>query len=475
MKTIVRTRQGILAVGASVFLTVPAWAANWPTYAGSANRLGYNGLETTLTPSTVPGLQVRWSRNLHDESETQPLYIENVAISGHNTQNEVYQTTLKGQVFAINAANGHVDWTVQLPTASPSCAPTFSDGVHGTPTIDPVAGLLYVVDNKGLLHALSIANGTEAAPYPVRVITAAQMTAAAYNHSSPTLVGSMLYVTTSVTGACEQYHPRFKGSVIGFDTATQSVAGTFNPLPNADGAGIWGPGGAALDPDSGNLLIATGNAYTAPTYRALAESVVALDPNLNLLASDSPGPPILTNGGDLDFGSTPTPIDAQGCAPMLSVMNKTGWLYVYDRNNLSAGPSQLIGVSKGGGGSSFWGMAAYDPTLQMLFINNPVAGPGGYSVGAVALIVTSQCTLAQAWQTSGIPSGNSQSTDPTIAGGVVWMVTGLGHSLLAFSEVGGNVLFNSGDAMQGKTYNPATVADGQVYVQSGDDLFAWGL
>jgi outer membrane protein assembly factor BamB len=235
-----------------------AMAANWLTFAGSNQRQGYNGTETVLTAMTVAGLKRHWDVNLAATSETQPLFIENVA-TPNGTHNEVFQTTVTGKVMALNAATGSIDWHVQLPGAAPLCAPNSSTGVHGTPTIDPVAGLLYVVDSLGKLHALNIANGSEATGYPVQVIAATDLAHANYYHGSPSLVGNTLYVTTSIVAKCEGT-TKFNGSVIAFDTSTEAVSGTFYPVAQPDnGGGIWGPGGAMWDAVNSNLLTATGN------------------------------------------------------------------------------------------------------------------------------------------------------------------------------------------------------------------------
>jgi outer membrane protein assembly factor BamB len=457
----------------------PAKAGNWPTYAGSTARLDYNNGENVLTPSTIPNLVVHWTYNLESKTQTQPLYIEQVA-TAHGTHDEVFQTTTAGKVFALNATSGKLDWKVQLPTYLAPCAGTTTDGIHGTPTIDPVAGLMYVVDNAGGLHALNIATGAEASGYPVQVITQTDLTNGAHNHSSPTLVGATLYITTSAENLCEGSSP-FRGEVIAFNTQTQTVTQTFYPIASTTGGGgVWGPGGALLDPDTGSLLIATGNAVGKPRYRAYGESLVSLDTDLNVLDSNTPGKTYFTAAGDFDFGSTPTPMDTSYCPPLLSVMNKTGNMFVYQRGDLHDGPTQVFSMSRGGGSSPFIGMGAYDPTLNMLFVDNPLAATGGtYTHGAVAMIVTNPgCTLAVGWQSTfgtNMFALTTRATDPLVAGGAVWFVTGAGNSVMAFNEVGGALLWSSGTTMVGPTSYPAMVEDGQMFVQSGGKLYAWGL
>jgi outer membrane protein assembly factor BamB len=471
-----------LIVSAGIFLglifTNPLLAGNWTTFAGSPTRLNYVGDETVLTPATVPNLKVHWSRNLGGPSETQALFMQQVATAS-GTHDVVFQTTQNGRVAALNAMTGKLDWSVQLPTFVATCSAGARGGVFGTPTIDPDAGLMYVVDGMGQLHALDIASGMEAPSYPVQVIGSADLAAGNYNHSSPTMVGSTLYITTSAKGYCERSATGFRGSVIAFDTQSRTVLRTFYSMTApASGGGIWGPGGALADSVTGNLFVATGNALARPFNTPLAESVVSLAGDLTPIDWHSPTLPL--HGGDDDFGSTPTPIDPAGCTALLSVMNKTGNLYLYPRTDLHDGPIQTISMSKGGGSSTFIGMAAYDPVLEMLFIDNPIASSDGtYPHGAVALIVTKPaCTLATAWQSSfgtGVFSVATRATDPLVAGGVVWFVSGAGKSVLAFSEVGGALLWSSGNLLTANTPAPVTVANGQMFVQSGTQLYAWGL
>ena len=52
---------------------------------------------------------------------------------------------------------------------------------------------------------------------------------------------------------------------------------------------------------------------------------------------------------------------------------------------------------------------------------------------------------------------------------------GEAKSVLAFNEANGALLWNSGTQMKDPTTAPLTVANGQVFVQSGKKLYVWGL
>jgi hypothetical protein len=199
-----------------------------------------------------------------------------------------------------------------------------------------------------------------------------------------------------------------------------------------------------------------------------------------VLDSDTPGSPDFKPTEDWDFGSTPTPVDAQGCPPQLAVLNKTGNMFVFQRNNLAAGATQVIDMSNGGGHGTLIGMAAYDPKMQMLFVNNPLSSKDGLVTnGGIALQVTSpSCTLNIVWQTTygnDKFKANTRSTDPVVAGGVVWFVTGDANSVLALDEMTGAPLWSSGSAITSPTTTPVLVARGQMFVQDHGSIIAWGL
>src|ERR1700678_2306236 len=121
-------------------------------------------------------------------------------------------------------------------------------------------------------------------------------------------------------------------------------------------------------------------------------------------------------------------------------------------------------MSKGGGSSAFLGMTAYDPTTQLLFVDNPIASSdGSVTSGAIALQVSSvSCKLSIAWQAMYVTSGHpnkTHSSDPVIAGGVAWFVTGPGDSVRAFNETTGAPLWDSGSTMTSATETAAMEAD----------------
>ena len=461
-------------------LPMTAMAGDWATYAGGNTHTGVVTGESVLTPAQVmQGLKLHWKVRLPSSSDTQALYIESV-VRANGTHDELFATTKDGSVTALNATSGAIDWTILLPTFKPACSnkPT---GIWGTPIIENTT--LYVVDGAGQIHALDIGTGAETAGYPVQVIDIPNLNLGNYNHSGLTGVGNSIFITTSALGGCESTMISH-AAVISFNIGSLQVDNTFYPSGNTaamGGEGMWGPAGVLADPVNLTLYVATGNVLPAKAVSPNAQAILQVDLNLQLLASNQPK---LLPGGDLDFGSTPTPIDVPGCPAMLSVFNKDGQLFLYDRNNIGSGPMQVLTTTVGGGSGKFIGMAAFDPSQQTLFFYNPqTSRDGSYTYGFLALKVQAVgnpavCSLATAWNVqvgSPVQSHNTHAADPVIAGGLVWVATGAGNSIAAFDEVSGTLVWTTGTAMTGNTLTPPTVEDGQIFVQSGARLYAWGL
>ncbi len=471
----------ILFAAVLIAAATQAHAGNWPTFAGSASRLGSTSNETGITPDTVGNLVQLWSFTLPGTSDLQPLFVENVTTQ-NGTHNEVFAAADNGGIVAVNAATGQLDWAATLPLPPKMCPDQkYAFSIKATPTIDAATGLMYVVDGTGDLHALAIGTGAEAAGYPVQVIDAANYAAGAYDRGSPTLVGNTLYVTTSGIAACEPTSA-FHGAITAFNTVKRTISSTYFPVGNdaVTGAGMWGTGGVMADPVAKSLYAGTGNIWNTDKWDAKSahgQSVLRLSPVLKLAASNKPP---LNPKSDLDFGSTPAPIDVAGCPPMLAVMNKTGGLYVYDRDDLSQGPTQVLEMSAGPGGPdgvvTFIGMVAFDPAAGMVFVDNPIASRDGtYTNGVIALSVSApSCQLQTAWETQ-VGTGNfnpqTRSTDPMVAGGLVWTVTGAGDSVMAFNEMTGAVAWQT--ALGQETEAAVTVQDGEMFIESGASLSAW--
>src|SRR5438309_1409912 len=158
----------------------------------------------------------------------------------------------------------------------------------------------------------------------------------------------------------------YHGKIVALKIATHTVMGTFFPAgPRTNGGGIWGPGGISIDPATGDVFTATGNALTNPESFRYSENVVELSSVLQVLGSNYPG----LTGLDVDFGATPILYQPPGCSPMVAAKNKSGVLVTYERGNVSVGPTQRLQVAN----VSDWqfnGIPAWSDTTHLLYIGN---------------------------------------------------------------------------------------------------------
>jgi outer membrane protein assembly factor BamB len=417
---------------------------SWTTYGYDLQRTGYNPSETTIGTSNAGSLHVRWSANLGDVMIAQPVEAAAVTFPGRGTRNVVYEGTEHGDFYALDAATGQVLWRKNLGSLQTGCGdmPDGVFGIGGAGLIDRSrlgAGVVYVAGGDGSVHALALTTGQEMFGWPVRNVF---QPAQEHVYGGINERAGKLYVV--VASHCD-FAP-YKGGVSEIDITTRTITRSFYPAtPGVDGGGIWGPGGAAIDPANGHVFVATGNALTNPESYSYSEDVVELDPSLNVLGANYPG----LTGGDVDFGATPILYRPTGCpTTQVAAKNKSGVFVVYNEGNLNAGYTQRFQIADVGD-YQFNGIPAWSPKTNMIYIsNNSDSNTGTYFHGLVALHAGSNCQLSLAWQQTVGPNYSSDSP-PTVANGVVYYGDGSGNTERAFNAVTGAQLWSSGVAIGG--------------------------
>jgi outer membrane protein assembly factor BamB len=478
------TRSNLLAAVPAAWLlsaAAPATATatktiDWPTFGLNFHRNNYNPFETVLSNNNVGGMQQLWRADLGAETRYQPSLVRAV-VTPSGTLDLLLVTLPGGTVTALNAATGASVWATSFPTVTITCkGSSLTTGIGEPATIDVRKGLVFVVDAGGNLHALSLATGAEMPGYPVEVIDAANLAADTWVHyASPTLMGDSVYVETAVVAICESASTPYHGQVIRFDTSSLSVVTRYYPMGDGAmlGGGFWGPGGLALDENGSYLWGATANSLPPPQDGGNAEKIVQLDRKLNLVAVDGPQ---LNSGSDLDFGSTPLLFTPAGCPEMLAAMNKSGVLVVYNTENFTAGPVQILQITAGGGSSKFIGMPSFDPVTNTVYVSNPLdSADGTYLHGLIALQASAACQLSLLWQqTVGENGDKSPAITPVVANGVIYYNEAYSRLLAAFDAVTGAPLWTSA-ALAGASSAPPIVVNGVVYVGAGKSVYAFGL
>ena len=452
----------LVALGLAVSANSAA-ATDWPMYGFNPQRTGENPFESAITPSTVAGLHKLWSFDLGAVTIMQPVLAAGVVVNG-SPKDLVYMGAEHGDLYAIDAASGTLVWRRNLGSQQTTCGdiPDGIFGVSGSPFLDRVNNRMFVVGGDGNMYALDLSTGDTLSGWPVAVTTDP---AHEHTYGAVNVFNGIAYAEIASYCDFTPYH----GKVVAINIADKRVR-TFLPAgPRVSGGGVWGPGGVAIDPSTGNVFAATGNALTNPESLRYCEDVVELSSALRVLGSNYPG----LTGGDVDFGATPILYQPPGCAPMVAAKNKSGVLVTYERGNVSAGPTQRLQVASVNDWQ-FNGIPAWSDTTHLLYIGNS-SNSGPYKHGMVAFSVDANCQLNLAWQTTVGPNKTSVSP-PTVAGGVVYYGDGYDSQLLAFNATTGAQLWSSGSTIQGGIYGAPTVVNARVFVGAWDGkLYAFGL
>jgi outer membrane protein assembly factor BamB len=477
-----------MAITVLVAINAPSARAqtDWTTFGFDGQRTGYNPQETTLSAQNVSNLHRNWNSDLGGPISTQPTFLSGVSVpqpDGSVVQTDlVYVGTQPGLFYALNAGSGTIIWNVRLPTSVTPCTGVFPGdvvGIIGAPTIDRANGRIFVVAGDDTLHALDPATGNELAGYPLLLVGPTNAAPRTIVWSSPTYnpLNNSLYIATASVCDFTPYH----GQLMRVDVipgGMPRVARRWFPTGSnsgPDGGGIWGWGGASLGSANHALFVSTGNIFVDPENSLFGDHIVRLNLNLRPVASDGPDVGLGHGQVDVDFGSTPVLYQPPGCPPQLAAENKSGALFIYNRDAISAGPTQQITITQFDAG--FIGEVAYDPVLNQIYVSNPRDdGVGTYFHGLIALAPQADCTLALVWQRQvGLNAADTVPAPPVAANGVVYFATGDGAKVFAMDATSGQALWNSGSLISNPIFAAPTVVNGQLFVAAYDNnIYAFG-
>jgi hypothetical protein len=237
------------------------------------DRTGANLQETLLKPGNVnkEHFGMLFKRLVDDQLYTQPLVLTDVPAGG-GFHDLVFVTTVSNSVYAFDAndaTNMKPLWHVNfgLPANVQDwdfgCLDINGNmGIIGTPAIDPVRRILYVVALTKVaghfeqrLHALDVSTGADMPGSPVTI------TAPAFNpllqNQRPALLLDQGSVYVGYASHCdkEPYH----GFLMRYNDTTLQQQGVFNTSLNGHAASIWQSGQAPAVDEAGNIYFVTGN------------------------------------------------------------------------------------------------------------------------------------------------------------------------------------------------------------------------
>ncbi|MCW3029888.1 MAG: PQQ-binding-like beta-propeller repeat protein [Solirubrobacterales bacterium] len=400
---------------------------DWPEFGLDARRSGVSEASSGISASKLAHLRRR-SVSLPGTVDSSPIYLHGAQVAGRS-HNVVVVTTTYGKTIALDADSGQLLWT-------------FTPGGYGrwagssqitttSPLADPNGQYVYAASPDGLIHKLSLADGSEARQraWPVSVTRDAthEKLAAALN-----IAGADIVVAT---GGYFGDAPPYQGHVVLIERASGRVRSVFNTLcadrrsvivprtcPASDSA-ILSRGGAVVEPGGTRMLISTGNGpWNGSTN--FGDSVIELSlPALSPLQAFTPREQARLNESDTDLGSSAPALLGHDRA---IVAGKDGTIRVLrlsrlngrTRSNRSLLGGEVQRLPLPGGGELFTAPAVWRHAGHTtVFI-------GGEN--ATAAYVLRQGLLYRAW------IANTPGTSPVMVGGLLYVYDPSGGGIVVY-------------------------------------------
>ncbi len=449
---VVRVLTLLLIVGALLGAAVgvlhqltPARAASgdWPTYLHDVQRTAASD-DTILSPANAGQLKANWSFKTGGPIAASPTVVGGT----------VYVGSWDGYEYALNAATGAMLWKTFLGQTTAPCYPQLA-GVSSAADVEN--GVVYVGGGDSYWYALDATTGNV-----LWKVFIGDNTKGWYNWASPLIYNGYAYVGTSSVGDC----PLVPGQLLQVSLTTHQIVNTFNFVPTGQyGGGIWTS--PSLDTATNTIFLTTGT-RNRPDQN-LSEAVVALDATtLALKASWSL--PTSAETVDSDFASTPVLFTDTNGDQLVAAVNKNGFAYVFNRNNLSAGPVWSQQIDIGGScpqcGDGSASSAAFGNNTLFLAGGNSVITGQGYKGSVTAL---DPATGNFKWQ-----HGAAGQVIPALAYSNGLIFDGAGATLEVLDASSGTRLYSY--TTGGLLYAAPTVSSGQVFTGGTDNtVYAFGL
>jgi PQQ-like domain len=434
---------------------------DWLQFGLNPQRSDVSELATGITSANVARLR-HVTVNLPGTVDSSPVYLHGALIGG-GAHNAIVVTTTYGRTLAIDADSAKILWTFTPPGYD-----RWAGGAQITttsPLIDPDRRFVFAASPNGLIHKLSIANGSEdrQGAWPVSVTRDAshEKLAAALNIDGADVVAA--------TGGYFGDAPPYQGHVALIDRTSGTLRTVYNTLCSnrrglltpsscrASDSAILSRGGVVVEPGGGRLLISTGNGpWNGSTN--FGDSVLELNfPGLSLRQAYTPTNQAQLNESDTDLGSSAPALLGSG---RVVVAGKDGVMRVLDLARLDghapSGHDTLGGevqrLSIPGGGQLFTAPAVWRAGKRTTVF---VADQNG-----TAAYVLRGGKLFQAW------ANGKAGTSPVMAGGLLYVYDPSGGGVYIYRPSSSQPIAKlAGSAGH---WNSPIVVDGHVIEPEGN-------
>jgi outer membrane protein assembly factor BamB len=405
-------RFGVALAAATAVVATSAAAAStpssdWSAYLHGPRHSSFNAGDAAITPANARSLAVRWTWQPPQATQAgQPVAALQASpvVSG----GRIFIGSTTGVFYALDEHTGTVLWKRNLGfLKARTCGPR---GITATASVD--SGTVYVADATGYLDALDAATGT------VRWRSAISLPSSTvsdyYDWSSPTVVGSKIYV--GVSSDCDK--PLVRGAVKAYRTTDGALLATHFTEPSGSvGASVW----TSVAADGTSVWATTGNGDESKSSDpGDANSIVRLD-GATLALHDKYTVPGIQSLDD-DFGGSPAFFTDSHGRQLIGACNKNGIFYAWQANNLGAGPvwQRRIGVGGGSGQGNFCLAAAVWDNARLTIASNATTINGKSYASSIRRL--NPTTGAVIWQ-RGFSAGPIWGTPSENASGVIAAVT----------------------------------------------------
>jgi len=438
---------------------------NWPEFGLDPQRSDVSERSSGIDAAQLARLR-RVTVTLPGTVDSSPIYLHGVTVRGA-THDVIVVTTTYGKTLAIDAGSGRILWTFTPPGYARWAGS--AQITVASPLADPDRRWVYAASPNGLVHKLSLADGSEDASghWPVAVTREPvhEKLGAALNLDGPDL----LVATSGYIGDI----PPYQGHVVAIERSSGRLASVFNTLcanrrelqlpstcPASDSA-ILSRGGAVVEPGGRRILIDTGNGPWNGTTD-FGDSVLELTfPGLALRQSFTPVDQEELNDGDLDLGSSAPALLGEG---RVALAGKDGIIRVLALAKLDGHPpsgararvhplgGEVQRLSIPGGGELFTAPAVWRRRGRTtMFVADE---------HATAAYVLRRGRLYRAWE------AHTPGTSPVLVGGLLYVYD---------PDAGGIYVYRPGSAraiarLPGEAghWNSPIVVDGHVVEPEGN-------
>ncbi len=441
--------------------------ADWLRFDFNAQRSGVGPARTGITAGNLGRLKLRRVA-IDGTVDSSAIELQGVKIAGR-TRDVAIVTTTYGRTIAFDPGTGKKLWEF-----TPQDIRSYEGSAqitNATPIADPDRRFVYAASPDGRVHKLRIGTGQEvrAGGWPARVTfdPTKEKIAPALNISGTSVI--------VVTGGYLGDAPPYQGHVVMIDRASGRLTAVWNSLcsnrhdlidppsscPASDSA-IWARAGAVVEPGSGRILVATGNApFNGSTD--WGDSVLELSRNgRHLLHNWTPANQAQLNGSDGDLGSTAPALLPEIDGLRLAVQGgKDGLLRLLNLARLDgtaagAGPrlgGELQQIAAPGSTDVFTAPAVWSHAGRPYVFVADAAGTAAYALSGSA----PRLHTVWRWPAAG--------TSPVLAGGLLY-VYDPGGSLKIYEPASGRQLVSL-PAAPGH-WNSPIVTGGRVIVPVGN-------